>query len=290
MLLIFCGPERFSFFIFSKKNDFVQLTGIYEPVPIPQITRHLLHMIRLILPLYCLLLLAMSCQAPPNPYRNAVPLDCEQLILVRAEGHDAVGATLQRYEKQNGQWQTVGDPWPVVVGKKGLAWGASLQDKIPAGALRKQEGDSRAPIGIYRLGRVFGYAEQAPDVFMPYLAVTPDWLCVDDVRSRYYNAVLDSAKVPESDWQSAEHMLREDSLYRWGITVEYNTSPTVPGEGSCIFLHLWKGTGEGTEGCTAMAESDLLILIHWLEQSKNPLLVQGSPEDLEFLKTCFQLP
>jgi L,D-peptidoglycan transpeptidase YkuD (ErfK/YbiS/YcfS/YnhG family) len=254
-------------------------------------THPLPHMNRLILPLYCLLLLAMSCQAPtPNPYLNAVPLDSEQLILVRAEGHSAVGATLQRYEKQNGQWQAVGGPWPVVVGKKGLSWGASLQDKIPAGATRKQEGDSRAPIGIYRLGRVFGYAEQAPDVFMPYLAVTPDWLCVDDARSRYYNAVLDSAKVPESDWQSAEHMLREDSLYRWGITVEYNTSPTVPGEGSCIFLHLWKGTGEGTEGCTAMAESDLLTLIHWLEQSKNPLLVQGSSEDLEFLKTCFQLP
>jgi L,D-peptidoglycan transpeptidase YkuD (ErfK/YbiS/YcfS/YnhG family) len=241
-------------------------------------------------PCFFCLILAMSCQQPENPYKNAVPLDCEQILLVRAEGHGSMAASLQRFEKQNGQWKPVGDAFPAVVGKKGLAWGASLQGKIPEGAARKQEGDSRAPIGIYRLGRVFGYAERAPDVFMPYVAVTPDWVCVDDGRSRYYNAVLDSAQVPESDWVSAERMLREDSLYRWGVTVEYNTSPTLPGEGSCIFLHIRKESGEGTEGCTALAEADLLTLIHWLDQGKNPMLVQGAPDDLEFLKTVFQLP
>ncbi len=245
---------------------------------------------RLLVTAFSCLILAMSCKQPENPYKNAVPLDCEQLLLVRAEGRESAAATLQRFEKQNGKWQAVGDAFPVVVGKKGLAWGASLQGKIPEGAERKQEGDSRAPIGIYRLGRVFGYAERAPDVFMPYVAVTPDWVCVDDGRSRYYNAVLDSAKVTETDWASAERMLREDSLYRWGVTVEYNTSPTLPGEGSCIFLHIRKETGEGTEGCTAMAEADLQTLIHWLDQAKNPMLAQGSSEDLEFLKTVFQLP
>lgn len=243
--------------------------------------------------------LYMSCSQPTPNATSApqvagapalAPLNSEQLVCVSAPNADAVDASLRRYEKQNGKWQAVGEPWAVVLGRTGLAWGQSLGDKIPAGALRKKEGDGKSPSGIYRLSKVFGYAEQAPDVFMPYLSVTPAWVCVDDVKSRFYNAVIDGSKVEGKDWKSAETMRRNDEMYRWGIVVEHNTSPTLPGEGSCIFMHIWRGPGEGTAGCTAMPEADILKLIQWLDQGKNPMLVQGTPEDFAYMKAHFDLP
>ena len=48
-------------------------------------------------------------------------------------------------------------------------------------------------------------------------------------------------------------MRRKDALYTWVIDVAHNPS-RVPGEGSCIFLHVWKDADSPTVGCTAMPE------------------------------------
>jgi D-alanyl-D-alanine dipeptidase len=84
-------------------------------------------------------------------------------------------------------------------------------------------------------------------------------------------------------------MRRADNLYRWGIVVDHNTPP-VPGAGSCIFLHVWRGPESATNGCTAMAEHDLQSLITWLDPQANPVLVQLPVEELECLRTDWQLP
>jgi len=38
-------------------------------------------------------------------------------------------------------------------------------------------------------------------------------------------------------------MRRDDNLYKYGIVIEYNTDPIIKGNGSAIFLHIWKGRG-----------------------------------------------
>src|SRR5204863_116593 len=80
--------------------------------------------------------------------------------------------------------------------------------------------------------------------------------------------------VTTVDWNSSEKM-RSIDLYRLGVIVSYNMSQTVPGNGSCIFLHIWRGPGQGTAGCTAMLQEKLEEIINWLNSKvPNALLIQ----------------
>jgi L,D-peptidoglycan transpeptidase YkuD (ErfK/YbiS/YcfS/YnhG family) len=188
---------------------------------------------------------------------------------------DAVGAP------DRDPWRQVGPPVPVVVGRSGVG--------------PKTEGDGRAPQGAFPLGPAFGYApEPPPGLRLPYLAMVPGTLCVDDPASAFYNLVFDPDTLPgERDWASAEAMRRDlahgDDLYRFGVVVQYN-SLRVPGAGSCIFLHLWRSPESPTAGCTAMAEADLLEILRWLDPDAAPLLVQGDWAFLEALREEGTLP
>jgi D-alanyl-D-alanine dipeptidase len=81
-------------------------------------------------------------------------------------------------------------------------------------------------------------------------------------------------QVPNVDWSSSEQMSQAGPAYRWGLFVNHNVSPTVPGDGSCIFLHIWSGAGSSTVGCTASDESQLQTVLGWLDPAKQPVLVQ----------------
>jgi D-alanyl-D-alanine dipeptidase len=86
-------------------------------------------------------------------------------------------------------------------------------------------------------------------------------------------------QVGNFDWKSSEKMLAVGDQYDLGVFVAYNTYPVVRGNGSCIFLHVWKDAATGTSGCTAMAHRDLERIVGWLEPAKNPYLVQ-MPEEI----------
>jgi D-alanyl-D-alanine dipeptidase len=147
-----------------------------------------------------------------------------QLIVVTTSDWNAAEATLQRFERLGHKpWKAVGDAVTVVVGKNGLGWGAGI---VPVELLRisaddpvKKEGDGRAPAGIFRLSRTFGYAPRMQSAWnMPYVPLTQSVECVDDVSSKFYNRIVYRGAVTP-DWNSSEHMLRDDELYRWGIVV-----------------------------------------------------------------------
>ena len=220
-----------------------------------------------------------------------------QLLVVTTADWNAVPGTLERYERKNlsKKWKSVGTPIPVVVAKKGLGWGAGLAP--PSGFSKrsdddpvKREGDTRAPAGLFRLRTAFGYASQEPAGWkMPYIALSPTVECVDDVQSKYYNRVVDRATVTP-DWNSAEHMLYSNGQYRWGLVVDHNTDPVRPGAGSCIFMHIWLGTGEGTVGCTAMAQENVEALLGWLDPAGKPLLLELPRAEYEKVRRHWKLP
>lgn len=207
--------------------------------------------------------------------------DARQLVVVTTDDWNSVSGTLQRFERgaPHAKWKAVGQPFAIVVGKTGLAWGDGLVGNERLGADGsdpvKREGDGKAPAGVFSLGTAFGYEPQLlAGSRMPYLRLMPSVECVDDARSQYYNRLVDRQRIQQPDWSSSEHMLRDDELYHWGVYVEYNTHPVRPGGGSCIFLHIWRGPGQGTEGCTAMPRPDVEQLIAWFDPAKSPLLVQ----------------
>lgn len=145
---------------------------------------------------------------------------------------------------------------------------------MPPGWRMKREGDGCSPAGVFVLPLAFGAAlpEEVSWVRMPYLQTTDTLHGIDDPRSRFYNQIVDSALV-EPDWAVSETMNREDGLYRWGVFVGHNPGGE-PGGGSCIYLHLWRGQGQGTAGCTAMSEGDMKDLLAWLDLGCAPCLVQ----------------
>jgi hypothetical protein len=85
-------------------------------------------------------------------------------------------------------------------------------------------------------------------------------------------------------------MRRDDDLYRWVIAVEHNTRDTRPGEGSCIFLHVWRAAGSPTAGCTAAAEPHVAELMRWLRPEDRPVLVQLTRELHARLRDLWGLP
>lgn len=242
----------------------------------------------------CLVLVLQTSE--PASEHNSLPFST-QLIVVTTSSWDAVDGQLQRYQRSsaNDPWRAVGDSTPVVVGKKGMGWGIGI---VPAEELRfpgaiepaKKEGDGKAPAGIFRLSTSFGYAdEKKAEWKMPYVRLTATIDCVDDSQSQHYNRIVDRKKV-SPDWTSAEHMLRDDELYRWGIVVDHNAGRPKAGEGSCIFLHIWRGPGQGTVGCTAMPQEQVESILSWLDPKQTPILVQLPIAQYQHLRKRFDLP
>ncbi|MBS1789421.1 MAG: L,D-transpeptidase family protein [Acidobacteria bacterium] len=222
----------------------------------------------------------------------------QQLVLVVSKDWNAVDGELRQYERaSNGQaWLPKFNRFAVVVGRNGMAWGKGLHGD-PAtlaepGDPIKKEGDGRAPAGIFKLSSSFGYAPKENNglVKLPYFQATTMSECVDDVRSRYYNRLVQRDKIAKPDWKSAEQMRRNDELYRWGVVVDHNADKPEAGAGSCIFLHTWSGAGKGTAGCTAMEPKRIEGLLVWLDPKKNPVLVQLPQSEFERLRESLGLP
>jgi len=253
-----------------------------------QINRHPLFLLCLLVGLAAPLRIHAGTPAPLAGSR--------QMVVVTTPGWNDVAGTLQKYERANprGKWTAVGKPFAVVVGKNGLGWGTGIAP-VPSQAQDasdpvKKEGDGKAPAGVFKLRTAFGYApERLPGSRMPYVSLTPSVECVDDTHSTFYNRVLDRGTVA-ADWNSSEHMLRTDELYRWGVVVDHNSDPPAPGAGSCIFLHIWRGPGQGTVGCTAMPREQIESLLGWLDPEQAPLLVQLPAEQYKRLRSRWKLP
>jgi len=225
-----------------------------------------------------------------NAQQPSTTVQSQQLMVVRTNGWASLQGTLYAYEKKHGQW-VLQFSNAVVVGSNGLGIGDGLVPLTIAGAPDKKEGDLKAPAGIFTIGTAFGYADkgQAKWIKTQYTKAADTVICVDDMHSAHYNTLLNKDST-NSDWNSFEYMHRKDNYYKWGLFVNHNAGSPVPGKGSCIFMHIWENNHEGTEGCTAMQEADMLRLLHWINAKKNPLLVQMPSAEYGHLATQYGLP
>jgi L,D-peptidoglycan transpeptidase YkuD (ErfK/YbiS/YcfS/YnhG family) len=225
------------------------------------------------------------------------PLSGSRQIVLVIAGNDSVNkAHLELFSRSgvNKTW-IAGESWPAVIGKNGLAWGRGLHDDTVRLETQpvKREGDGKSPEGIFSLPCSCGYmAADSVQTMLPYTQSTPDLICIDDVRSEFYNMIVNLAAkgVDPSNLPSHEEMLRDDNLYLFVITVGHNLNPPEKGLGSCIFLHIWRGPESYTAGCTAMSEENMIRLMNWLDPSQHPVLVQLTRADYLRLRTAWGLP
>ena len=224
-----------------------------------------------------------------NDFTLAQNNDPEQLVIVIVPEQNANQGELFKFEQTQGKWEQVGPAHAITIGRNGVAWSDS--EYAPKGATLKVEGDKRSPAGIFALSQTFGRSttEEAGQLSMPYEKIGPNAQCIEDRNSAFYNQIVfDNTKV-EADWKQDDRMLREDELYDWGVFVEVNEQK-VPGKGSCIFIHIWRGSDKPTAGCTAMSKTNLSDLVHWLDATKKPHLVLMPKMDYERLQDELNLP
>jgi L,D-peptidoglycan transpeptidase YkuD (ErfK/YbiS/YcfS/YnhG family) len=217
-------------------------------------------------------LIAALCIWSSNARAAALPDDCTQLIIAFAPDWNAMRGHAQLFERpRGGEWYPMGQSFPVLFGKNGLAWGSGLAGQDEAG-LRKKERDGRAPAGVFRIGKIYTYdAQLPPGADYPFHQVTTADAWVDDVTSPDYNrfvTIEDSANPPA--WFGKQKMRHNDFAYRWLIEIRHNSDPPVPGHGSAIFFHIRRGVNRPSAGCTTMAERDLVQIVTWLRAPRAP--------------------
>ena len=227
----------------------------------------------------------------PQPPPVKIPFaESLQAVVVTTKGWTDTTGTARLYERksQTSPWTSAGSEFPIVVGRSGLAW---AQDSAPEKATQfKKEGDGKSPAGTFPLTFVFAPAIKPELLSFPYTQIEQSTECVDDVNSTHYNKVVGRMKVGNFDWKSSEKMFEIRPEYDLGVFVAYNSYPVVKGNGSCIFLHIWKDASTPTSGCTAMERTNLERLVAWLDVKKNPYLVQLTDDEYKALRKGWNLP
>lgn len=200
---------------------------------------------------------------------SAIPAESTQLLLVTGEPSPSTSARVQAFERITGEeWTPLFSPIEGVIGRNGFA-----------GPGEKREGDGMTPSGVYPLRRAFGCV---PEVHtkLSYRQVTANDIWVDDPGSGDYNKWVAKDRT---DAASFENLKRKDGRYRYAVVIEYNTHPVAPGDGSAIFLHVWKNKGAPTSGCIAVAEGDLVRILEWLDPARKPVIVMGMEKTVAML-------
>jgi L,D-peptidoglycan transpeptidase YkuD (ErfK/YbiS/YcfS/YnhG family) len=122
-------------------------------------------------------------------------------------------------------------------------------------AAHKIEGDNCSPIGNFPLREVF-YRHQKPETKLKTTKIEPNFGWCDDISDPNYNKFV---KLPYSSRH--EKLWRDDNLYDIIVVIGYNDQPPMPGKGSAIFMHIAKPEYQGTEGCIALSQEDLLEIL-----------------------------
>ena len=251
--------------------------------------------------------LAVAALSLAGPVWAASPLDgARQVVVVTSEGWDSTQGRLQAFTRTDSGWKAAAAAFDVALGRSGSAWGIGLHpatagDKGLAsasghaiGGPRKREGDGRSPAGVFALGTAFGYAAQA-DTALPWQPMQESSYCMDVPDSPYYNRIVDADRVGAEAVEGSTEPMRldlhnhGDVRYQQGFVINHNPR-NVPGQGSCIFAHLWRREGEATAGCTAMTAAHMQQLLAWLDPRQGPLFVLLPRAEYARLQQAWQLP
>jgi len=234
-----------------------------------------------------------GCASKPDPVEDTPLAGAGQLVLVTTPGWDAPRGRLRTFERTETGWQEVGRARDVTIGRAGAAWGIGLHVPEINGP-KKVEGDGRSPAGAFGIGFAFGYPEHV-DTGLEYHAMDENDWCDDVSGSRYYNRIVNTAKVGEAAVKGASEPMRRDihadgdQRYRIGFVIEHNPA-AGDRRGSCIFAHVWKSPDDATAGCTAMPDAEMQALLRWLDRNRNPRFVLLPESEYARLQAPWLLP
>jgi len=203
-----------------------------------------------------------------------LPSSCKQVVMVVTRSWSSYKGELEGYRRlKDGSWHREFGPIPVLLGKRGLAWGIGIAGQGQKG-LQKQERDWRSPAGIFKIGKLYTYDQTLPaGINYPFVTMTARDVWISDPKSPNYNRHLTVDPKNPPFWYARERMRLGDPAHRYMLEVRHNADQPVPGAGSAIFFHVRRGPDTPTSACTVMAQKDLLNLLRWLRPQDSPCYV-----------------
>lgn len=174
-------------------------------------------------------------------------LGIEQLMIVDTYGTQA---DVYLFSSNDGIWSNENIECTGFVGSGGVGE-------------KQGEDDNITPLGLYSIGDAF-YTEQQPVTWLNTFRITENTYWINDPESSMYNQKVEGEH--NKDWNTAHHMI-ENTGYKYGCVINYNTNPIEKGKGSAVFVHC--GLNE-TNGSIALQESDMLAYLEVMNSAKNP--------------------
>ena len=224
-----------------------------------------------------------------------LPSETKQVLVGIASGWDSSYVTLTLYERKKfGKgWKKVDSSWKGRLGRSGLAWGRGM-NPVPSGVKTKREGDGRAPAGVFDIGiGAWGYAPVIRKCErLQYIRITTRDLWYEDTSSPLYNQYRRIDHEPRTRAEKKAQMRQGDHAHSLKLFIAHNAAPNaIPGKGSSIFFHIWRGGGsKPTAGCTTMAESNLKNLISKVDPAKHPVYVLLPKAEYNKYRSAWNLP
>ena len=127
---------------------------------------------------------------------------------------------------------------------------------------KKIEGDNKTPKGLYTLGPLYYRKDRLPKLStkLKKIEIMKNFGWCDDVKSKFYNKPIKTNINVRH-----EKLYRNDKKYDLLIPIKYNTKKPKKNKGSAIFLHLTSNYKK-TQGCVAIKEKDMLILLNLINK------------------------
>ena len=128
----------------------------------------------------------------------------------------------------------------------------------------KKEGDNKTPKGSFEIGNLYFRKDRVkkPITLLKCIEINNNtgW-CNDIGFPKKYNKLIKADNKIKH-----EKLNRKDYKYDYFIPIKYNFKKTIPGKGSCIFIHLTKKY-KPTAGCIAKNKKDFLIILNLIKKN-----------------------
>ena len=165
-----------------------------------------------------------------------IPADSQVLITLAGSSTLDTGELNVYTKGDDGAWKTV---YAGIRAKYGMN-----------GLYKEKEGDSKTPVGVFKLNTPFGIADSVEGFPDNYIKVDSDMYWNGDSASDRYNKLVNAKEYTAFDRSASEHLINYSGYYDYCIDIGYNYEGT-PYRGSAIFLHCVIND-EHTHGCIAI--------------------------------------
>ena len=193
-----------------------------------------------------------------------VPADTSVLITLSGDRSSDSG-TLNVYRKEDtaaGRTYKLQLSVPAKLGKNGL--------------YKTKEGDSKTPVGIFKMNTPFGRADKLEGFPDNYLKVDANYYWDGDSESSLYNKMVNASVYKAFDKSKSEHIVDYGAYYNYCIDTGYNADCT-PYKGSAIYLHCVVNN-ENTHGCIAIPEADMIRIMKMYDEGHTYIAIYDNAD------------